>query len=287
VIAGVLTSLLGRGLRHYAGPGKVALWQRAAKGLPSGSHTIRLSSGGRMSIDTSRYWQRLMYAEAFERRSAWLVHRLLSRGEVFIDGGANCGFYSCLAAGAVGPEGRVLAVEPDTRLLSQLHHQMVINAPVIEIVPAALSNVVGKAAFQIPPDDIPDGWGLGVASLERHDDWASVTVSTTTLDKICAAQTRPVSLAKLDLEGHEGQAIAGAATALATGRLESLVVEINDRRTIEALRATTFDLILDIRRGFTEVSDVGTLDGSHTDIALLRGRAAERWRRLRWRARLL
>jgi FkbM family methyltransferase len=238
-----------------------------------------------MRIDTTLYWQRLMLAEAFERRSAWLVAQLLEKGDVFVDGGANCGFYSCLAAGRVGPSGQVIACEPDQRLHAQLALQARLNAPVIEVRHDALSDEMGPAEFHLPPGDIPDGWGLGIASLEPHDGWVTHLVKTVTLDVIAGGVGRSIALAKLDLEGHEAQALRGAQEVLRTGKLESLLIEVNDTRMFEELRAHQFDIILDVRNGFADVPDLRALDGTHTDLAFLRGQCARRWQRVRPRTR--
>lgn len=268
-------------LRAYPYRGKVAAWHRMTTWLDPAELDITLSTGGRMRINTALHWQRLMLAEAFERRSAWMVAHLLAPGDVFIDGGANCGFYSCLAAGRVGGSGHVIAIEPDARLHAQLAAQSRLNAPVMEVRHDALSDVAGTAEFHLPPGEIPDGWGLGIASLEPHDGWPTHVVPTTTLDLIVGGVGRPVALAKLDLEGHEAQALRGAREALTTGALESLLVEVNDVRLFDELHAYAFDTILDVRNGFTEITDLRALDGSHTDLAFLRGQCADRWRRVR------
>ncbi len=272
-------------LRRYPARGKVAMWARIARGLDGRTADITLTTGGRMRIDTSRYWQRLMLAEAFERRSAWLLAALLEPGDVFLDGGANCGFYSCLAAGRVGPAGHVIAVEPDARLHAQLAAQVRLNHGIVEHIAAALSDSEGTAAFQVPPDTIPDGWGLGIASLESRPGWASVEVATTTIDALVARAGGHITLAKLDLEGHEAPALRGAAASLASGALESLHVEVNDPDAVSALRAYPFEAILDIKAGFRVVTDFSALGATQADVVFLRGRAAARWRAIRGRAR--
>jgi FkbM family methyltransferase len=274
-------------LRHYPGRGKVALWSRAARALDGRAVDVTLRTGGRMRVDTGKYWQRLMLAEAFERRSAWLLAALLDPGDTFLDGGANCGFYSCLAAGRVGPTGHVIAVEPDVRLHSQLAAQVALNHGVITHVAAALSDTEGTSAFQVPPNSIPDGWGLGIASLEARPGWTSVTVPTTTIDALVAQAGGHIVLAKLDLEGHEAQALRGAAASLSSGALESLHVEINDQSAVDVLSAYQFEVILNIKPGFVEVTDLTTLGSSQADVVFLRGRAAKRWREIRRRSRWL
>src|SRR5436305_5767221 len=51
----------------------------------------------------------------------------LAGGKVFYDIGANIGWYSLLAARAVGPEGRVLAFEPSLLNASLAQHNAAVN----------------------------------------------------------------------------------------------------------------------------------------------------------------
>jgi len=48
------------------------------------------------------------------------VRQVLKRGDVAVDVGAHVGYYACLFSELVGPEGLVVAVEPDPQNLSFL-----------------------------------------------------------------------------------------------------------------------------------------------------------------------
>lgn len=230
-------------------------------------------------IDTTKYWQRQMLAGCFERRNVWVVPRLLREGDAFIDGGANAGLFSCLAAGAVGSTGRVVAIEADPKLYAQLDQQASLN-PNLKIERAALTREPGMVTFNVPPDGIPDGWGLGIASIEARPDWTPLQIRGITLDEIVASLPMPVTLTKLDLEGHEGPALQGAENALRSGRLESLLVENNDTRGVAQLMRYPFDAVLDVKQGFLPV-DPRTVGDADTDLLFLRGAAWTRWQKLR------
>lgn len=233
-----------------------------------------------MLIDTTKYWQRQMLAGCFERRSVWIVGRLLAPGDAFIDGGANCGLFSCLAAGAVGPTGRVVAVEADPHLHAQLDAQAALNAPVMRVEHAALTREPGHVTFHVAPEGIPDGWGLGIASVEARPDWPSVDVTAITIDQIVTSIGRPVRLMKLDIEGHEGPALEGARESLSSGLLESVLIENNDTRGVAELLRYPFNAVLDVKEGFVEV-DPRTVGDRDTDLLFLRGAAWQRWQRAR------
>ncbi len=151
----------------------------------------------------------------------------------------------------------------------------------------ALSDRDGTQPLRLPPSEPPDGWGWGVATLEDRPEWVDVAVPTVTLDSFLdRAGYSEVALAKLDLEGHEAAALRGARVSLESGRLESLLIEINDARVVDRLRPYRFEEIIDVRNGFRRLTGVDEIDGSHTDVLCLRGRCVDRWRRLSWRARL-
>lgn len=270
-------------LRRYPYRGKVWLWARLAQALAPAAHVIDLPDGGRMLIDTTKYWQRQMLAGCFERRNVWVVPRLLAPGDGFIDGGANCGLFSCIAAGAVGSSGRVVAIEADPHLYPQLDQQAGLNAN-LRIEKAALTKTPGHVTFHVPPEGIPDGWGLGIASIEDRPGWTSVDVRALTIDEIVddifSATNRPVAMIKLDLEGHEGPALEGARRSLESGRLESLLIENNDTRGVQELLRYKFDAIIDVKEGFAEV-DPRTVGDKDTDLLFLRGAAWKRWQQLR------
>lgn len=55
----------------------------------------------------------LFYPHLYDRREVAYLRAHLRRGDVFIDAGANVGFYSLIASDLVGRNGRVLAIEAD------------------------------------------------------------------------------------------------------------------------------------------------------------------------------
>lgn len=262
-------------MRRYPFRGKTFLWQYLEGKLTPARHTVRMPGGGRMVIDTTSYWQRRMISACFERRAVWLVSRLLGRGDTFIDGGANFGYFSCIAAGLVGPTGRVVAVEADARIIPELSQQAVLN-PVIEVKHRALSRAAGRAEFFLPPD-YGQGYDLALASLEPHEHWRKVFVDAITLDEVIASAAGTVRLLKLDVEDHEGPALEGARESLASGRLESVLVEV--RRSTAALTELArypFDAVLDVPSGFQPI-DPAAFAARETDLVFLRGESWRRW----------
>ena len=75
---------------------------------------------------------------------------LLGPGDVFIDGGANIGLFTLVAADRVGAQGKVIAFEPGRAVRLRLIENVALNRLIqVEVVPAALSSQPGEAAFRV------------------------------------------------------------------------------------------------------------------------------------------
>lgn len=148
------------------------------------------------------------------RESAVLaaIKNHLRPGDVFVDAGANIGFYSIVAASAVGSSGKVVAIEMMNDTASILRRHVEINStPNVEVVQCALSDRSGDTIVA----RVPIG-KHGQASIRNTDDLTQLSeesVTTTTFDKLLA-EVETVRLIKMDLEGVEDKAISGARNAL-------------------------------------------------------------------------
>ena len=134
---------------------------------------------------------------------------LLRPGDRFVDGGANMGFYTVLASRVVANAGRVYSVEmiPETadRLRAHVAENRLANVTVVERALSARAGETVRAAM-------PAGrWGM--ASIVRDGEAGVRDIETTTLDAMLQDEPR-VRLIKLDLEGAELLALAGAAETL-------------------------------------------------------------------------
>jgi FkbM family methyltransferase len=156
-----------------------------------------------------------------EKAITRLIKSQLRTGDVFVDAGANIGFYTMLAARLVGPTGRVHAIEMVEGTAAILEHHIALNQLTnVTVIQKALSDVGGQTVEVSIPADL---WGQ--ASIVRRHAGASVKarITTTTLDAVLADEAR-LRLMKLDLEGAELLALSGARETLA--KLETLVFEL-------------------------------------------------------------
>jgi FkbM family methyltransferase len=160
----------------------------------------------------------------------------LDPGDVFVDVGANVGFFSLLAARRVGPEGAVFAIEPLPRNVEAIQRNARRNRfGNIAVVRAAASDEQGSAILIVT--DHPGGAALEGADTPP-DATGTLSVTTTTLDDLVDAGTmRPPSLVKIDVEGAEVAVLRGMARMMRTTR-PAVIVEV-DGPDVDALERRT------------------------------------------------
>jgi FkbM family methyltransferase len=151
------------------------------------------------------------------------MQRYLRPGDGFIDGGANVGAYTLLAALLVGPGGRVEAFEPAPLEAERLRENVALNRfEQVKVHEAALADAVGQAEFTTNRP------GSANRLRSAEDEQRQTTlVAVTTID-----HTLPdarYAMAKLDLEGAEPLALRGAERHLAACNPPVLALELVDR----------------------------------------------------------
>ena len=127
-------------------------------------------------------------------------------GMTFLDVGANLGYYTALAARAVGPNGRVLAVEPDPDSFGYLEQTIAANAVGnVKAFPVAASDAHAMLPLYISTDNRGDN-RLYASDEERPQ----VAVKARPLDALLREnKIDTVDLIKIDVQGYEPKVIAG------------------------------------------------------------------------------
>jgi len=145
--------------------------------------------------------------------------RLAEPGETAADVGANIGYMSCVLADAVGPAGRVIAFEPHPEIFQDLVWNT--RGLPIEARPAATSDHEGTARLKMP---VTFAGNRGIATLETTEEsHAEIDVALTTLDAAFLAER--IGVLKIDIEGHELNALKGATRLLSGRRIRDIVFE--------------------------------------------------------------
>lgn len=162
------------------------------------------------------------------------LERALAPGQVFVDAGANDGLYSLFASRKLGDRGTVLAIEPSARELARLKGHLELNrAGNVRVVAAALGAAPGRARLRLADEGHAGQNTFGTFGYEATRQAGTEEVAVERLDDVLAREgIGRVDVLKLDVEGAEAAALAGAARTLAQSR-PLLLVEVFDA----ALRA--------------------------------------------------
>jgi FkbM family methyltransferase len=167
---------------------------------------------------------------ADEEATTRCLQRHLAPGDLFLDIGANLGFYTMLAATLTSGRGRVHAFEPHPVLLAHLRESCILNnfTDVVTVAPYAASGRDGETLTLHLPRNAEH---LGIASLYPHgylEDGPSVSVPTITIDTHLAMDAAPGDcVVKVDVEGAELDVLKGMTQLLSTARVKLLIVEIS------------------------------------------------------------
>jgi FkbM family methyltransferase len=148
----------------------------------------------------------------------------LADADLVLDVGSHTGFYALLAASR-RPGIRVIAVEPDSYNVAALRENIRAASAPIELVAKAASDRSGRAVFH------QNLGTVGSSLVERHGTGPIrvVEAETTTIDEIVGPDAPGAVLLKLDVEGAEGMALAGAERTLRSASAATAIVELNPR----------------------------------------------------------
>src|SRR3972149_4029388 len=147
----------------------------------------------------------------YEKYETALFKRLVKKGMVVVDIGANIGYYTLLAAHLVGDAGKVFAFEPDPYNFSLLCKNIEVNGyrNVIPVRKAVFSKS-GKMELFLDKSNL-GGHSLSEANV---DTGASITVEVTSLDDYFRNTDYKIDVIKMDVQGLEMEVLEGMTNTL-------------------------------------------------------------------------
>jgi FkbM family methyltransferase len=203
----------------------------------AGSQFRRVTVGDTpLVLDVTEFTTRTLYFGhvEYEPKTAECLHDHLGPGGVFVDIGANHGYFSMLAGALVGPAGRVVSFEPNPEVFAQLKTHVRLNGFEDRVT-------LEQVALGDAPSDSAE---LFISQNRENSGLSSLTPARSTLDLgwLSPAHTIPVrvetfdrwfaqsgltrvNLVKIDVEGAEGRVVAGMSDAIRSGRIGALLCE--------------------------------------------------------------
>jgi FkbM family methyltransferase len=184
--------------------------------------------------------------QTHENHVSRAIERLVTKGDVIIDIGANIGYFSAYCLNAVGKEGKVYSIEPESRNFGYLSNNCVHWNKLgfnIKSYQLAVSSTNGELKLNIHRYSTYHTLENSNNCLDKIENTQTVSVITldswTTQEKI-----NSISLLKIDTEGHEIKVLEGATSLFEKGRVEMAILECRDDQIAEFIDnfSTKFNL---------------------------------------------
>lgn len=214
---------------------------RAFAGVPRGTLIRRRLFGYEIDLDVSRSSAQQLILLEGERfiDERFLLQKLLQPGMTVVDVGANIGYYLLLAVQSIGAAGRVICIEPSSENLPELRRNIEINGFAnVQLHAVALGDREGETGLHT-------GINSGIADCES----GPYRVPLRRLDQVV---TERVDFLKIDVEGYEGQVLAGAEALLATHK-PTLFLELHPH-IVGRFGFSTSGILVDLRRHYPHIT---------------------------------
>jgi len=212
----------------------------------------RLYTGHRIYVDTRDVGicSHLMLEGRWEPWIESVMAQEIRPGMRFADVGANFGYYTLLGAQWVGPEGRVYAVEANPGICRKLRKSVSVNGfdDRVRIHESGVWSEEATLEFGFS-HEYSGGGGIG---LGAHPVWGveRVSLRVAPLD-LLLSDVPAIDVMKIDVEGAEPAAIAGAAALLVRSPRITLVVEFQAASVAQLSGATPLAYLEGfVRQGF-------------------------------------
>jgi FkbM family methyltransferase len=185
------------------------------------------AKAGRFYIDpVSNFGVGVQCERGYEPEPSHALRTLLRERDMFLDVGANEGFFSIVASKAVGSTGHVIAIQPQSRLQEVLARNIRENDALnIDVIQRAISDDHGVATLSLSPD-----MNTGSSGIFRTTRYGVPTqdVLQTTLERLFQLLSlRSVRLMKIDIEGFQYEAALGSCDVFRAGIIEYLALELH------------------------------------------------------------
>ena len=198
-----------------------------------GDHTALVATrwGAKMLVDTRDAaiapW--IVLDGLWETHVTDWLQKTLRSGQMFVDVGANVGYFTLLGGQLVGPRGRVVAVEAHPGLAELLRRNVVLNGLYGYVTTwhrAAWSSATSLQLHQrLNFSGASSVGAIGQEALDRLGDTEEmIEVQAVPLDDLLEGLP-PVDVLKMDIEGAELQALTGLSRTLDASRDISVMFE--------------------------------------------------------------
>jgi FkbM family methyltransferase len=217
--------------------GKKFIGRRLLKPLlppPPESFVMSLANGSKLKVQYREEIGLLLgVGLGFEEAETDILCQYARPASHAVDVGANIGLFAVALARAVGPTGRVLAIEPLASNVERLIENAALNQLTnIDFIRAAAGDAEGQITLNLASDP---AYGSTTQVVDKRATGGMTSVRSTQVDSVWQMHGRPpVSAMKIDVEGGEEAVLHGATQLIKTCR-PALLVEANSPARLQVL----------------------------------------------------
>lgn len=157
----------------------------------------------------------------FEPHIKEVIARVVKKGDIAVDIGAQIGFFTLLLAREAGPNGRVYGFEPDPGNFALLRKNVIANAySNVKLEEKACADKTGKGRLYLSKNDKGDG-----RIYDNTGRCRSLEIETVALDDYFATREERLDFVKIDAQGAEKRILQGMTKLLSGNRGLKMVIE--------------------------------------------------------------
>jgi len=191
---------------------------------------------------------RLSINGVYEEFETEIVKKIIKKGDVVVDVGANIGYYTLIFAKLVGNDGKVFSFEPEPTNFNLLKKNVEINGyKNVVLIKKAVSTKTDKTMLYIANDNK----GSHTLVNAKHDG-EFIEIDSVRLDDYFKNYYGKINFVKIDIEGSEASAIKGMSSLLRKmGQIKIMTEfspfmldksDINSKIYIELLNELDFEI---------------------------------------------
>lgn len=199
---------------------------------------VRLPGGGRLFVPPDPHYFGFLCG-IHEEHVRNVIDRYVQPGNVCLDVGANIGYFAMMMADRIGTLGKVYAFEPVPETYDVLSlNAMLAGDSALNLLPihAAVSSNNGELSICRNAHSTLHQVSALVGSSAPASGRVTCTTLASALERLkCDV---PISLLKVDVEGHELAVLTGALPLLRSGRIHRMIIEVtpgNDAAVIDSM----------------------------------------------------
>lgn len=194
-----------------------------------GTEWTTLRGGQQILVNPLDYVGRsVAYFGDLDPKISWLCAKLLRRGDVVLDIGANQGLVTLTCASLVGPSGIVHSFEPNPELTKLLNASIQRNGfRNVVVHEVGLGSRTEDRDLVIPPGNSGAGSLVPDGRMGRAGRPLQIQVRNAT-EYLSALHLQAIRLIKIDVEGFEPEVIRGGAGFLEAVPTDAIVFELNE-----------------------------------------------------------